>query len=107
MVSSLAATTCKLLNSGGAIATRDTMLKGEKATNGFISPKNNPKVNMGVNFTKKVNKSFLEEILSIKRLIATFILSQIIHYLGNSTKVPILCSYLIEEIKHLISGGGP
>ena len=40
--------------------TRDTIFKGEKATIRFISPKNNRKMKMGVNFTKKFSKSFLE-----------------------------------------------
>ena len=40
--------------------TRDTMLKREKVTNRFISPKNNPKVNMGVYFSKNSSKSFLK-----------------------------------------------
>ena len=60
MVSSLVATTCKLVNNRGADVTRDTILKGEKASNRLISPKNNPKINMGVNFTKKFSKSFLK-----------------------------------------------
>ena len=60
IVSSLAATTRKLINSRGANVTRDTIFKGEKAANSFISPKNDLKVNMGVNFTKKFSKSFLE-----------------------------------------------
>ena len=40
--------------------TRDTILKEEKATNRFICLKSNPKVNMGVNFTKNISKSFLK-----------------------------------------------
>ena len=40
--------------------TRDTILKGKKATNMFISPKNNLKVNMVVNVSTKFNKSFFE-----------------------------------------------
>ena len=53
IVSSLAATTRKLVNNRGANLTRGAIFKGKKATNRFISPKNNLKVNMGVNFTKK------------------------------------------------------
>ena len=60
IVSSMAATTRKLLNNRGANVTRDTIFKGGKATNRFVSPKNNLKMKMGVNVTKKVNKSFLE-----------------------------------------------
>ena len=40
--------------------TRDTIFKGKKATNRFISPKNNLKVNMGVKLTKTFSKSFLK-----------------------------------------------
>ena len=40
--------------------TRDTILKWKKATNRFISPKNNPKVNMEVQLKKKFSKSFLK-----------------------------------------------
>ena len=40
--------------------TRDTIFNGTKATNRFISPKNNLKVNMGVNFTNNFSKSFFE-----------------------------------------------
>ena len=40
--------------------TRDTIFHWEEATNRFFSLKNNLKVSMGVNFTKKFSKSFLE-----------------------------------------------
>ena len=45
--------------------TRDTIFTGEKATNRFISPKNNLKVNMGVNFIKKFSKSPFLEVYTI------------------------------------------
>ena len=40
--------------------TKDTIFKRKKATNRFISPKNNLKVNMVVKFTNKVSKSLFE-----------------------------------------------
>ena len=40
--------------------TRDTVFKGKKATDRFISPKNNLEVNMGLKFTKKFSKSFFK-----------------------------------------------
>ena len=60
IVSSLAATTRKLVNNSGANVTRDMIFKGEMATNRFIGLKNNLEVNMGVNFTNKFSKSFFK-----------------------------------------------
>jgi len=51
IVSNLAVTTRKLVNKRGANVTMGMIVKGEKATNRCIK---------GVNFTKKLSKSFLE-----------------------------------------------
>ena len=37
---------------------RDTIFKGEEATNRFFNPKNKIKVNMRVDLTKKYSKSY-------------------------------------------------